>query len=584
MKKQATFLFLSLFFSFTVFAQQTINDAVFFETAKAELTDQAKKELNEFTQLLKSYGDYSLEVKAHTDDRGDHDYNLDLSNRRANSVMNYLTTLGIESSKSSSVFFGESRPNYTNETEEGMQKNRRVDLLATVHTIENIGALLNRLSEKEEQEYQFSADENIKLTALNGTTIWIPANAFVNEKGESVTGEVTFRIEEAYSHFDIITNGLSTLSGEKLLETGGMVFMEAEADGQKLELKEGVDLLIEMPTEKTEDKMQLFTGNPTEDGVVDWASTGQEFKTDEKDYLTYPPVPKPKYSHKTFPPYECDLDARPLAPKKPRKPVEPRTPKRDQFKYNPGFLKTMTLGKKGIQEEEERKYEAALEKYKDRHQKYVNISKPRYEEELIVYKEKTTYHKEADKIWVEDCKNNRAEYLKTMRAKFEKEDSLARVNYQVQIKLWRKAKQKIAKEFEEKYNEIGTLNKKALSGYFYQVNKLGWINCDRFLNFPASSMMLANIKTTSPSLEEMVYIVFEEERSIIRPRRIQNGGYQFNLPVGKKVAILGIKVENGRPQMAKLSTQLQREKQYLLDYKSVTLKDMRKTLESLGNG
>jgi len=582
MKKQATFLFLSLFFSFSIFAQQTIIDEVFFETAKAELTDQAKKELNEFTQLLKSYGDYSLEVKAHTDDRGDHDYNLDLSNRRANSVMSYLTTLGIESSKSSSAFFGESRPNYTNETEEGMQKNRRVDLLATVHTIKNISALLDRLSETKDQEYKFPADENIKLTALNGTTIWIPANAFVNEKGETVTGEVTFKIEEAYSNLDIISNGLSTLSGEKLLETGGMVYMEAKADGQKLQLKEDVNLLVEMPTEKTKEEMQLFTGNPTEDGV-DWASTGQEFKTDEKDYLTYPPVPKPKYSHKTFPPYECDLDARPIAPKKPRRPIEPRAPKREQFKYNPGFLKSMSLGKKGIKEEEERKYEAALEKYKDRHEKYVNISKPRYEEELIVYKEKTALYKETDREWVVNCEDDRAEYLKTMRAKFEKEDSLARVNYQVQIKLWRKAKQKIADEFVEKYNEVGTINKKALNAYFYQVNKLGWINCDRFMNIPASSMMLANIKTTSPSLEEMVYIVLEDERSIIRPRKIQNGGYQFNLPVGKKVAILGIKVENGRPQMAKLNTQLRREKQYLLDYKSVTLKDMRKTLESLGN-
>jgi hypothetical protein len=55
------------------------------------------------------------------------------------------------------------------------------------------------------------------------------------------------------------------------------------------------------------------------------------------------------------------------------------------------------------------------------------------------------------------------------------------------------------------------------------------------------------------------------------------------LPVGAKVSILGIKVENGRPQMAKLSTNLQREKKYELDYKSVSLKDMRKQIEALGS-
>ena len=125
MKKQAIFLMLNLFLSIGVFAQQQISTVIYFQTAKAELTEQSKKELNEFTQRLKNYGDYSLEVKAHTDNRGDDAYNMNLSNERSTSVMNYLTILGIESSKSKAAFFGESRPDYTNETKEGMQKNRR---------------------------------------------------------------------------------------------------------------------------------------------------------------------------------------------------------------------------------------------------------------------------------------------------------------------------------------------------------------------------------------------------------------------------------------------------------------------------
>lgn len=582
MKKQATFLILSLFLCFSIFAQQSINDAVYFETAKAELTDQAKKELNKFTQLLKSYGDYSLEVKAHTDDRGDHDYNMDLSNKRANSVMNYLTTLGIESSKSKAAFFGESRPNYTNETDEGMQKNRRVDLLATVYSIENITELLDRLSENEEQEYQFPPNENIKLTALNGTNIWIPANAFINEKGEVVTGEITFRMEEAYSKLNMITLGLSTLSGEKLLETGGMVFMEAESDGQKLELNEGVNLLIEMPTEKTKDKMELFTGNTLDNGVVDWEPTGQGFQPDLKQYLSMPPMPKPKFSRKILPPYECNNDIRPKAPQKPRKPIKPREPKREQFKYNPGFLKSLTLGKAGIEEEEVKRFEIATAKYKVRIEKYENSYLPKYKNEVSIYKNKTAIYNETDKEWVENCDQDKAEYLKTMRTKFAKSDSLSLANHKVQMKLWRKAKRNRVVDFENKYNAIGAINKKTLSSYFYQVNKLGWINCDRFINTPPTSMMLANVKTSSPSLEEMVYIVLEDERSIIRPKRIQGGAFSFNLPVGKKVAIIGIKVENGRPQMAQLDTQLQRKKQYILEYKSVNLKEMRKNLEALG--
>ena len=79
----------------------------------------------------------------------------------------------------------------------------------------------------------------------------------------------------------------------------------------------------------------------------------------------------------------------------------------------------------------------------------------------------------------------------------------------------------------------------------------------------------------------MVYVVFKEDRSIIRPRKIKNGGFQFNLPQGAKVAVLGIKVENGRPQMAQLNTSLQVGNDIVLDYETVTLKEMRKQLEAL---
>ena len=385
MKKQAISIILSLCFSIMLCAQEQFSTSIFFETANAELTDLSKKELDNLTTQLANYGDFSIEVKAHTDARGNDAYNLNLSNQRANSVIDYLSKLGIESSQSSATSFGESRPEYTNETEEGMRKNRRVDVLATVFSIENMDDLMARLSENNEQEYRFSPNESIKITALNGTNIWIPANAFVDKNGEIVTSEVTFHIKEAYSHLDMIANGLSTVSGEKLLETGGMVFMDAEADGEKLELRPDANLIVEMPTEQTEENMQLFTGNPTENGMVDWETTGQDFKSDEKDFLKFPPMPKLKFSRKTFPSYTCDEDTRPKTPKKPRKPVEPREPKREQFKFNPGFIKTLSLGKKGIKEEEEKRYQAALEKFVERHSKYTNISKPRYEEELIAF-------------------------------------------------------------------------------------------------------------------------------------------------------------------------------------------------------
>jgi len=70
-------------------------------------------------------------VEGHTDSVGSDAYNMKLSDRRAKSVFDYLTSRGVDPSRLSSVGKGETMPIADNSTAEGRQQNRRVMLIRT---------------------------------------------------------------------------------------------------------------------------------------------------------------------------------------------------------------------------------------------------------------------------------------------------------------------------------------------------------------------------------------------------------------------------------------------------------------------
>ena len=68
-----------------------------------------------------------IELSGHTDNIGNDEYNLNLSQRRSDAVRLYLTSRGLDKSRVSAVGYGESKPVDTNETSEGRANNRRTE-------------------------------------------------------------------------------------------------------------------------------------------------------------------------------------------------------------------------------------------------------------------------------------------------------------------------------------------------------------------------------------------------------------------------------------------------------------------------
>ncbi len=103
-------------------------EGVHFNSDSAVLTSEAKSILDGALAAIKANPSSQLSVEGHTDSRASDSYNLDLSQRRAQSVVDYLVSKGVSSSRLSPVGKGESSPIASNDTREGRHQNRRVEI------------------------------------------------------------------------------------------------------------------------------------------------------------------------------------------------------------------------------------------------------------------------------------------------------------------------------------------------------------------------------------------------------------------------------------------------------------------------
>ncbi|AKD57963.1 OmpA family protein [Spirosoma radiotolerans] len=102
---------------------------IFFDTGKSELRPESGPELDRLVTTLNESPKMVIEVRGHTDNTGSNEINAKLSQDRADAVREYFISKGIEPDRVASKGFGESKAIATNDTDEGRQKNRRVEFV-----------------------------------------------------------------------------------------------------------------------------------------------------------------------------------------------------------------------------------------------------------------------------------------------------------------------------------------------------------------------------------------------------------------------------------------------------------------------
>ena len=106
----------------------TFDSGILFAYNSADLESASRLNLTRLATILNKYDDTDILLEGHTDSDGAPDYNLGLSERRAQSVNDFLAGLEVQSARFTVMGYGEEQPVATNTTSEGKAQNRRVEV------------------------------------------------------------------------------------------------------------------------------------------------------------------------------------------------------------------------------------------------------------------------------------------------------------------------------------------------------------------------------------------------------------------------------------------------------------------------
>jgi len=106
----------------------TFDSGLLFAVNKAELSAASKANLESLAEILNKYEDTNILLEGHTDATGSDEYNLELSKKRAQSVYDFLASKNVKDGRFTVQGYGEAQPIASNETVEGRQQNRRVEV------------------------------------------------------------------------------------------------------------------------------------------------------------------------------------------------------------------------------------------------------------------------------------------------------------------------------------------------------------------------------------------------------------------------------------------------------------------------
>lgn len=413
---------------------------------------------------------------------------------------------------------------------------------------------------------EFDNTKDTMLIGPKGTGLFFEKESFVLPDGSTPKGRVTVAVKECYSFADMVRENLSTTSGSKILETGGMINVTAFADDKELVLRDGKKYTIFLPKDTTasgegQPKMNLFYGQRTDNGSIDWViDTAKILKTSA--HLTgftigstadgdtsskgwwYRSVDTDKmfsYFYKNF-----DI--------KKVKNADALIGKEFEINY--------VLDQKGkirITQVEEVRWDTAgyklppsveADPYFGQFVQSVTGLKPYRNDDFL------------DKVYPFDIEGS---------------FNITILDYPNAYE----GKEYYNQAFKQKYSAFQSSNIQSMSGreldvYVLSASRLGWINCDYF--WQTSDPKINYYVKADPSQKPMVKLIFKQAKSLMTGT-LEGDKYVFgNIPINQEVKIVSITYNGDQPLMAIAKTRTEDKMFTGLEYKPFTIAELDKQL------
>lgn len=140
---------------------------------------------------------------------------------------------------------------------ENQDKQGSTDVFTKIYSVDNLKT----------QSFTIDIFKDNTITGKSGTKVKIDKNIFVDQNGKKIKGKVEIQLIEALTPIDMVLGNLTTTYNGKPLETGGMIYLNAEANGKEVSIASNKSISITMPTKETLEGMSVFEGKQDSTGI-----------------------------------------------------------------------------------------------------------------------------------------------------------------------------------------------------------------------------------------------------------------------------------------------------------------------------
>ncbi|MDH4472295.1 MAG: hypothetical protein QE487_06785 [Fluviicola sp.] len=423
--------------------------------------------------------------------------------------------------------------------------------------------------------YEITNSEESVIHCEEGTVLYIPANTFVFENGKVVSGNIKLSVKECYSTASIIGQGLTTESLGKPLETAGMVYLEAKADGKKVVIKEGKSIAMGFPKSDKNAEMDLFYSLKVGNAPPTWILDYKMFEFEGGGQMEGEGLAKTEQEYPievTEDMYDYFLDCRGGNGAV----LEAKFKGSDRIIWD--FLGDQENSKTSFAKKffDNEWYFSVLFNI-DQNGKMVDFkpAPPQFDNSGDLRQKITP---EAFNLYVNYLKSFPDLEPSSFGGGIEQnwEYSLA-VGGAKEID-WLKFKKKFRDRFNEtKKDASKKISQLDLNYYVFNVTKLGWINCDRFQNLPEDQKTDFIVKT-SGNTNLTIRLIFEDDRTILNGITKGDETVFRDMPLNKKVKLIAIGCKSGKPTLASSRTTISTTAVTLKQFKELTIEELEKEL------
>jgi TonB family protein len=406
-----------------------------------------------------------------------------------------------------------------------------------------IKSILQEFDSKPLQEHNITGSNDTTIYFGEGTIIKIPSNAFVSKKtGQEPKGKIRMVVKEFYSLSDILFANLTTTTKTEILETGGMIYINAYAGTDTLVLEKNVE--IHFPFKDKIEGMQLFTGQRDTSNIMVWKTlTEEEFESDMEENISVYTIAE---EMPTFPGgYE-------------------------------GFIRFLRNNLKYPADARRKGVEGTV---------YVNVvidANGKVGEKKIL----KSVNESLDQAAL-DAFNNMPTWKPGRAAG---KNVSIKMAFPVYFRLGEISfassqpttayNEDLRKNFEKNLSDsvLQKSSASVVSHYILSSSKLGWINCDRFIDKKPRTKFRVLVGDEKNSDVKMI---FRNYKSVL-PGYYVDGYYQFdNVPVGEPITIIAIRAQNDGLMLAISKTTINKSIYSALDFKPVTVEMLKDEMRKI---